>query len=289
MSEKNLLENFTKYQSSRHHYIPVFLLNGFLNSDKKIYVYDKKRDKIINKPKPPKSIFFETERNSFYIKNQKSSVVEDVFYKMIDNKTSKVIKKFQTQSIKDLTFEYEDEDAILFFLITLFWRIPKTDDTYRTVIENSKLYLGNLEINVSELDNGFKKMHRASLFQFQMDQMIKDGIKSPKYVNIHKKKNEMFLIGDFPIVFRKLPENFSEFDNLDKLFALSSSTLYSSTNRGMKEFTTEQCIKYNLCVIHQSNHYAASSDLKLLEHCVDTYKRAIKAGIIENMNESVFN
>ena len=289
MSKEDILKKFMEFQSSRHHYIPVFLLNGFLNKDKELYVYDKKRDKILDKPKPPKSIFFETERNSFKIKNQKSSVVEDVFYKMIDNKASKVIKKYQTQNIKGFTFDYEDEAAILFFLITLFWRIPKTDYAYLTVIENSKVYLGNMEINVNELDDGFKKMHRAGLFQYQMEQMIKDGIKTPKYVNIHKKENEMFLIGDFPIVFRKVPENFSEFDNHDILFAISSNTVYASTNNGMKEFSIEQCIKYNLCVIQQSDNYVASSDIKLLEHCVDTYKRAIKAGIIENINESVFN
>lgn len=253
-----------------------------------MYVYDKKRDKILDKSKPPKSIFFEIERNSFKIKNQKSSVIEDVFYKMIDDKSSKVIKKYQTQNIKDFTFEYEDEAAILFFLITLFWRIPKTDYAFQTVIENSKVYFENIESSANELDEGFKKMHRVSLFQHQIKQMIEAGNKTPKWVTVHKKENEMFLIGDFPIVFRKVPENFSEFDKPDILFALSSNRVYASTNKEMKTISAEQCIKFNVCLIRQSKNYVASSNLELLKHCVDTYKSAIKAGIILNINESVF-
>jgi hypothetical protein len=44
-------------KSSRHHYIPQFLLNAFVNSDDNLYVFDKQKDKILDNPRPPKSIF----------------------------------------------------------------------------------------------------------------------------------------------------------------------------------------------------------------------------------------
>ncbi len=94
--------DFNKYLkklSSRHHYIPQFLISGFANSDGLLYLYDKHKDKILKKPRPPKSIFFENDRNTLDLSNTtKTSIIEDFLYKEIDDKTSKVIKYYLSYS-----------------------------------------------------------------------------------------------------------------------------------------------------------------------------------------------
>lgn len=47
------LNKFLKIKSSRHHYIPKFLLEGFTNSEGFLYIFDKKQNKIIGKPQSP--------------------------------------------------------------------------------------------------------------------------------------------------------------------------------------------------------------------------------------------
>src|SRR4051812_37185254 len=115
---KPTIDEILKYKSSRHHYIPQFLINGFTNNKGLLYVYDKQADKLLSKQRPPKAIFFENDRNTVEIKaTLKSSVIEDCLYAEIDNKTSKVIKYYQTEELSKIDFQIEDTAILLFFLI----------------------------------------------------------------------------------------------------------------------------------------------------------------------------
>ena len=86
MSDKQFKENdFLKNYSVRHHYIPKFLSSGFTNADGLLFIYDKNKDRILSTPKPPKSIFFEHERNTLEVTSEsKSSFIEDFLYSDID-------------------------------------------------------------------------------------------------------------------------------------------------------------------------------------------------------------
>jgi hypothetical protein len=62
------MEKFFQRNSSRHHYMPKFLIEGFKNTKGTLFVYDKKHNKIIDKGKSPKSIFYEWDRNTICIR-----------------------------------------------------------------------------------------------------------------------------------------------------------------------------------------------------------------------------
>ena len=89
----NLEKYYSDRKSSRHHYVPKFLVDGFTENGQ-VFVYDKSKDKILSKTLHPKSIFFETDRNTIeFPQNNKSSIIEDEYYFKVDNHCSKIIKK----------------------------------------------------------------------------------------------------------------------------------------------------------------------------------------------------
>ena len=57
-----------KAQSWRHHYLQQFLIKGFLNENDKVFVYNKELDKIQTKEQSSKSIFFEENKNTIFLK-----------------------------------------------------------------------------------------------------------------------------------------------------------------------------------------------------------------------------
>src|SRR5690606_32502588 len=167
MDEKKY--DFDKYlnkPSSRHHYIPRFLLNGFTNSDGLLYIYDKQKDEILKRPRPPKSIFFENDRNTLELNSTtKSSIIEDSLYAEIDKKTSRVIKYYQKEELLKIDFPDEDNSLLLFFLVTLFWRIPKTDYAANNLLDNSIITADGVDVEMIKKDPAFRKVSRARLFK----------------------------------------------------------------------------------------------------------------------------
>jgi hypothetical protein len=117
MNKSNDKFDKSKGKSSwRHHFIPEFLLKGFTNSSDKLYIYDKAKDLILKSGKPPRSYFFEPDRNTIDISESlRSSILEDILYQHIDDQGSKVIKKYQTQSPDKVTFEDEDVSNLHLF------------------------------------------------------------------------------------------------------------------------------------------------------------------------------
>ena len=82
--------------SSRHHYLPEYYIKGFTNSDGLLYVYDKTKDKIIGQ-KPPKSIFFEWDRNTVSNGIEKNSLIEEMMYGTTDSYCSPTFKHYKEQ------------------------------------------------------------------------------------------------------------------------------------------------------------------------------------------------
>jgi len=280
------LDKFLKISSSRHHYIPKFLINGFVNEKGLLFVYDKVKDEILKKQRSPKSIFFEKNRNTIDLtKELKSSILEDYFYQKMDNQTSKTIRYFQTEDIGKIDFKMQDTSVLLFFLISLFWRIPKTDYASENIMENSIIKPDDSEL--LKQDPTYKKLERAGLFKHHIDEMKSYGKKGTMWHNIHKDAIPMFLIGDYPFLHRTQPNEFRKFCDIDLLFAVSSTRIYSMTNIRMDKITTMNSFCYNAAIIHQSVKYVASADLNILKESIDFYKYLKKSGLIHS-NENAF-
>jgi len=147
------IEKYKGKNSSRHHYIPQFLISGFTNSNGKLYIYDKIRDKIQNKPKPPKSIFFENDRNTITLPDKsESSIIEDYLFKEIDNTGSMVVKYFQNNELDKIKFTDENNAQFLYFLVCLFWRIPRNDSAVKELVKNADITISGIDSDILKND-----------------------------------------------------------------------------------------------------------------------------------------
>lgn len=282
---------FQKYlgvNSSRHHYIPQFLINGFTDANGLLYIYDKQKDVILSKQRPPKSIFFETDRNTVELTdNLKSSILEDLLYRDMDNKISKTIRRFQTEDLSVIDFDTENTAIVLFFLISLFWRIPKTDFAADDVLDRSIVEFAGIDPEILKKDPTFKKFNRAGLFEHHVKEIREKGKKGTKWSNIHQFESPTFVIGDFPFLFRNQSDEFGKFNDSDFLFAVSSRRIYSSTNESLSKFSIFNSYFYNAAIIHQSVKYIASADLSTLKNSIKFHKELLKNGLIYS-NEGAF-
>lgn len=284
----DLIKHFEK-KSSRHHYIPQFLINGFTDTNGLLFIYDKQIDKILSKQRSPKSIFFEIDRNTIELKGDiKSSILEDSLYAEIDNMSSKVIKYFQTKSLDEIDFKAEDIATLLFFLITLFWRIPKTDYASDGIMDRAIISTTNGDAEQLRNSPAYRKLSRAGLFRHHIAEMINFGVKKNKRNNIHQHEKPIYVIGDFPFLLRNQVDEFRKFNDEDILFAVSSTRLYSSTSESLKNFTQINSYCYNAAIINQSIKYIACAELQVLEQSIKIYKELKRVGLIYS-NEQVFN
>lgn len=288
-TEKSDTYNIEQKNSTRHHYIPKFLIEGFKNSEGLLYVFDKEKNKILKNPRSPKSIFFEDDRNTVELtETLESSVLEDVLYSKIDNESSPIVKQYQKDPLNEIKFAPEDNAKFLFFLITLFWRIPNTDFAAEDVMNRTVISSSGIDPKVLQNDPTFRKMQRAGLFKHQIDEMIKFGKKGTKWVNIHQSGREIYVIGDNPILFKTVPGKFSEFNDIDFLIAVSSNRIFSSTNSSFKNLTEINSIRYNAAVINQSTRYVGCSNLEALNQSIQLYTELKSLGLQSLIAERVF-
>ncbi|MCU0348901.1 MAG: DUF4238 domain-containing protein [Saprospiraceae bacterium] len=164
-----------KAKSTRHHYIPKFLIRGFTNSEDVVWVYDKVKDKILHKPVHPKSIFWEENRNTVKVNIEEStSLIEDEFYLKLDNDSSKALKSFQEDEITEELLSIENQGALQFFVINLFWRLPITDFAVKDLILNSKISSEVVDSEVLKNDAEFHKIKRFGLYNHTIDSITKN-------------------------------------------------------------------------------------------------------------------
>ncbi len=289
MSSSNTqFEKHIGQKSSRHHYIPQFLINGFLNENEKLYVYNKETDRIISKPQSKKSIFFETDRNTVELKNgHKSSIIEDLLYFDLDFKSSKIISYYQAEEISKINFTIEDLALFRFFLISLFWRIPASDYAFKNLMDNSEIASEGLDPISLKFDPTFRKFQRAGMVAQHLRKIFDSGIKGQTIYNIHQQSHPVFVLGDFPFLMRNEVEKLSQFNTVDVLMAISSRRIVSCTSNTLENFGLSKSVHYNAAIIHQSIKYVGCADLNVLKRSIDLYKLFREKGIIYS-NELVF-
>lgn len=265
-------ERLFKKNSSRHHYIPEFLTKGFTNENGEVLVFDKCKNKILSRPQSPKSIFFEKDRNTVPVINGiESSFIEDEFYSRIDKNGSQVIIQFRKENLKAIEFTIENTGHLLFFLIALFWRIPVTDQVSNDVLDKSQITSSGTDPEELKRDPYFRKTQRVMLVKHMSEEMNRIGGQGKVICNIHQPANAEFVIGDYPILFRKTSNEFGRLFSNDFLFAISSTRIYSSTRDSIHDFSHINANLYNASIIHQSKCYVCASNHETLEKAIKTY------------------
>ena len=278
-----------KKESSRHHYIPEFLIKGFTNTNRKVFVYDIEKDEIQSKQKSPKSIFFEWDRNTFKTNDGKElSVIEDILYKHWDNQASTLIQKFQNNKLTDLSLLSDDNIAnFIMFTVQLFWRIPYTDFAVSDLIQNM-----NLDIKDDvELKNyePFQKHQRTLLYKETLKEMENlERKRKGFYAKIFELEKDIFVIGDCPTVYNQTPSTFDHLFDLDNMIALSANRIFTNSMTEFEHFGFGRAIEYNYFVISQSKRYVCSGEKKILEESVKYYKKVKQLYIDRELKNKLF-
>lgn len=277
----NPLESFLRENSTRHHYIPRFLINGFTENGK-LFVYDKGKDQILSKQLSPKSIFFENYRNTIDLSpNVRTSIIEDKLYSKVDNDCAEIINKYQSEDLDKIVFTHEEIATVLFFQISLFWRILRTDDTVEDILERSSIISDTPKNKHLNFESSRKKLDRINLVPHTIEELKKSDIKQRKIVNIHELSNSTFVIGDYPFVFRKQMTSFREFDDYDSIMALSSKRIYSTSKKSIKSFSEMNAYCYNALVILHSVRYIAGCNIEILKKSIKLFKNLSNKNIEE--------
>lgn len=279
-----------KSNSARHHYIPKFLIKGFTNSEGLLYIYDKKEDKIKDKLRSPKSVFWEENRNSVTIKeNESSSLIEDEFFKALDNQSSIFVKKFQEDQIDRTLLSDENLGQFHFFLINLFWRVPLTDFASTDLIQRAEIKAQGIDPEILRNDKEFHKMKRIGLYQHTIDQF---GEYPPPASNYHvllsEFEDDLFVLGDNPIVFERTPKEFIDLRNLDHMIPVSSTRVYIHTIKGFEKMTRKLGFFLNAKIIDQSKNYVVSGNFELLQKSVELYREFKNKHLLFNIEQSLF-
>ncbi len=283
------LEKYLKKNSSRHHYIPQFLISGFINSEGDVFVYDKQKDVVQNKSRPPKAIFFEWDRNTIILPDKtESSILEDLLFKDIDDIGSEVVKYFQNTNLEEIQFTDENIAQFLFFLICLFWRIPKTDFAVNQLVKSADIKMKGIDSEILKKSEAFQKAQRSGIIIHTIKEIISNQESFKKFVNIHQIPKDILVIGDNPLLYRKSSLEFSSFGKEDFLMAITSNRIFSSTKDNLDTLTMINAVAYNAAVIHQSVRYICCGNLDVLKKSVDTYKTICKKGVTYGVEEVPF-
>lgn len=277
-------------KSSRHHYIPQFLIKAFYNAENTVYVYDIENDRILTKPKSSKSVLFEWDRNTFIdIYGEENSIIEDLLFQEWDNNASNVVRKFQTTKLPDQTLLSTNNVAdFVLFIIQLFWRIPYTDFAFENLIQNADIDSKNAdELKKSE---AFKMHQRTLLYKETTNNVTKVKRKFKGfYAKIFELEKDIFIIGDNPILYQEIPSTFEDLYDLDSMVALSPKRIFTNSLTEIESFGFNKALEYNHFIISQSKRFVCSGDKTLLEESVKYHKKVKDLFIDEHLKKQLFS
>lgn len=278
-------------QSRRHHYIPQFLTKEFADNDGLLFIYDKVNDKILKQRRPPKNIFYEYERNTIEGKDsEKDTSIEDSLFKKLDDMSSIIIKNFQHNYIDNQLFSDDNVAGLQFFIINLYWRLPKTDYAAKDLVERAEIKINGENISEEIRNNpSFVKLNRAGFYKETIEQFESFKNKPKGYnIQISEFEEDLFLIGDYPLLFRNYMSQFTDLIQSEFKMAVSSKRMVCFSLNQIPSFKKNMFLKYNASIIEESKLYVASNDIKVLKASIDYYKQLKEKNWIYVAKELLF-
>jgi hypothetical protein len=275
--------------SSRHHYLPEYYIKGFTNSDGLLYVYDKTKDKIIGQ-KPPKSIFFEWDRNTVSNGIEKNSLIEEMMYGTTDSYCSPAFKHYKEQENIQGIHNIEHLGRLKIFAVNLYWRLPVNDSIFESYWDFIKDKLSKEEKNLFRTiqnETAKKKLYRSNLDS----QSIYIAAKKPNkeyYNKLFDFHDSNLVVSDNPIVYRTIPKTLDQIVYSDMAFAVSSSRLLFEMDQAGTLCPKESVYCYNAIVIDQAEKYVCSGDEDALKESISIYKKARTSQTIPLLREWLF-
>jgi hypothetical protein len=283
-------------KSWRHHYLPVFYLNGFTKGTKQFKIYNVQKGHFVKNGKEfsTNSYFFEQNANSFISATEKDDFLETDFYSHFDNKVSKLFETINTSDQKERYSISEKEMPILqHFVSLMYWRLPHKKNEIDYFLNNYDLSDFGLTVfdknGTRNLDEEIKLKNNSEFrkgFRFYMsliDSVRGIECRSP-YTILETTDQLPFLCSDNPVLFRKreLPKVFE--DNF--IFPLNGNKLFIKAN--MKaDFDIFTRLWTDILVFKQAVKYVSCTDSKYIQVLEDYYCKHFKSE--EELREQLFD
>ena len=285
--------------SSRHHYIPQYFIKGFASADKQLFVYDKVLDKIKRKKSGSKGLFYIESLNTInFDESFQASFIEDDYFKMVDDSLCKTMSILKHTSITEKFLTPELHAQVSIFIADLFWRNPISDSTFESVFRDNHMYskIKNRILPDSNLDTSnpvntasFKKLFRSSMGLHTIKSILEERKEDNWQAELLHFDEEIFVIGDYPFLLMKQPENLSGLFNVPSYLPISSHRVYRSNVNRSKNIDKVEAYWINALIINQSQFLVGSANMEVLEKSILIYKRLKEYGHFSYLLESLFN
>lgn len=280
--KKFSLEEELAKSSSRHHYIPKYFIDGFLNQKQELWVYDKKQGKIQNKTRPSKSIFFEEHRNSVDLGFKKPlSIFEDA-YSVMDNILPPAIRILRGDAAFSPEMFTELTAHLNVFITDLFWRNINTDELFNRLYQNGPITIKDDTGNVytqTAVENlkkvpGFQQLVRLSMREIALRDFTRKPAEGFYTSDLFVFPNAPVCVGDMPFLFKQKPKQHIDLINLPAFIPISKSKIFMRSIKNEELFRVNDLHILNALIIEQSTKYICAADRETLSIAIEYYNKA---------------
>ena len=288
--------------SWRHHYLPVFYLEGFTNENNEFKIYNVQQNSFIKDGKnfSPKSYFFQKDGNTIYKNNIKDDFLETRFFAKMDSRIAVLFNKINhSESNLENRYKVSESDmpALNHFVSLMYWRLPHRKKEIDYILDKNALIDFGLSIenkngerNQEEIDIE-KRMKNDTEFRkgFKFYLSLIDSIKGvdfrTPYTIISTPEELPGLCSDNPLIFRneKIPDVFKD----DYIMPISRNRLFFRKNDGKSFKIFEIKLLIDLLIYKQAVKYVSCTDEKYIQILDDFYKANFSSTL--EIREMLFN
>lgn len=276
-------------RSKKHHYLPRHYLKGFVDSRNSFFVYDKRNDRIIDKPLTPDVTFFENNLNTVIFPQGELSDFLENLYTKIENQSWGPLDNIRGSNRKT-QIQLLDKMHLFLFLLFLHWRLPSNiehveklskyffvkdykDLSYFTIKSKSGESISTEIIDEIKNSSAFKKSSKLILpFAPFFNSSWVEKLKNWRFLYTGDGDN-WHLVGDNPIITKGNNDHdpmncLSEF-----VFPVSGNILLVNINKPInKDLSPDFVIQFNISIIERAQRFVACQNKDFLKALIEKYK-----------------
>lgn len=292
--------------SSRHHYIPIYYLKGFLNNNSEFAIFDKK-NKVLKKGYfSPRTHFFEYDRNIVQGAEGLTDSLEGL-YAMYDDKIARLFEMLRNIKERKDILNPRNILELKLFISMMFWRIPETDDLYEQFFEDKSFqeigftimnkYTNEESVDADAIANrlycnpSFRKTCRFLVLPLNTFEILlkeSDVDNWNYYYSEIVETGPLHLCGDNPIVFKDI-NNFFNFEDDLILPVSSNKTLVFSRGIKPKMLKPEFKVELDLILFSQASRYVCGPNREYLGKIADMYYENDEKISFQTRKNELFN